>query len=556
MKRRIALVCGTILWLAGQPLAAWAAPAAPVHTNKTKFRIPFKFDAAEMQALGAREVRLYVSRDRGGTWQHTQSVPPDAAKFQFQAPAEGEYWFVVRTLDGQNRMHPDSPTMEPGLMVVVDTTAPQIKVELRETSSGRVQLAWAATDAHVDVAQLRLEYIQPGQPDWQTVGVVPRAIGQTEWSVPQAGMVAVRASIGDHAKNSGRAETQLRVSAAPEGTRPATPASRQPVALPSLGAAPDLAQSPLGAPPAGLTLPAEGPAIRERSPVFAQPVSRATDGLQTVEQPVPSLSAVPNLNTVPTSDGGTMSLNPAPGSGSVDMSPSIASGATRPAGDGAAWGDQSKKSRLINSRRFHLGYSIQDVGPSGIGAVEIYATDTDGQRWFRYGEDADRQSPAVIEVPGEGTYGFALCVRSGAGLSSEPPVNGTPPPIVVRVDQTAPTIEIAGVEQGRGGTANRVVVNYRYNDDNPADQPIQISFSATGADPWQPIQGWQENTGRFVWAVGPNVPARFFLRVEARDSAGNQRSVATSQPVLIDLSRPTARIIDIEAQGIGNAPGL
>ncbi len=284
-------------------------------------------------------------------------------------------------------------------MVVVDTTPPQIRVELRESSPGRVQLAWAATDSHVDVAQLRLEYIQPGQPDWQTVGVVPRAIGQTEWSVPQAGMVAVRASIGDHAKNTGRAEAQLRVSAAPEGTRPSAPASRQPVALPSLGSAPDLAQSPLGTPPTGLAvpqdglaLPSEGPAIRERSPVFAQPVSRATDGLQAVEQPapglsaVPSLSAVPNLSTVPTSDGGTMSLNPAPGSGSVDMSPSIASGATRPAGEGATWGDQSKKSRLINSRRFHLGYSIQDVGPSGIGAVEIYATDTDGQRWFRYGK--------------------------------------------------------------------------------------------------------------------------------------------------------------------------
>jgi hypothetical protein len=553
MKRWIALGCGTLLWLAAQPSGVWAGPASAVHTSKAKFRIPFKFDAAEMQSLGAKEVRLYVSRDRGASWQHSQTVAPDAGKFQFQAPAEGEYWFVVRTLDGQNRMHPDSPTMEPGLMVVVDTTAPQIRVELRETAPGRVQLAWAATDANVDVSQLRLEYIQPGQPDWQVVSVVPRAIGQTEWNVPQAGMVAVRAIIGDHAKNTGRSETQLRVSAAPEGVRSTAPASRQPVALPAPGLGNDLAQSPLAntplaAPASGLD--GTGPAIRERSPVFAQPVSTAADGLQAVE-PSP-----PRLSTIPTSDGGTMLLSPAPGSGTVDLSPSIASGASSRAGENNGWGVSGRKTRLINSRRFHLGYSIQDVGPSGVGAVEIYATDTDGQRWFRYGEDTDRQSPAVIEVPGEGTYGFALCVRSGAGLSSEPPANGTPPPIVVRVDQTAPTIEIAGVEQGRGGTANRLVVNYRYNDENPGDQPIQISFSATGTDPWQPIQGWGENTGRFVWAVGPNVPARFYLRVEARDAAGNVRSVATNQPVMIDLSRPTARIIDIETQGIGEAPGL
>ena len=97
MSRWIALGCGTMLWLAAGHLVAGNGPATPVHTNKNKFRIPFKFDPAEMKALGAREVRLYVSRDRGGTWQQTQSVPPDSAKFQFQAPGEGEYWFIVRS---------------------------------------------------------------------------------------------------------------------------------------------------------------------------------------------------------------------------------------------------------------------------------------------------------------------------------------------------------------------------------------------------------------------------------------------------------------------------
>src|SRR5262245_4270331 len=82
-------------------------PTAPIYTNKLKFRIPFHYDSNELSRLGAREIRLYVSRDRGRNWQQVQAVAPDAGKFNFQAPADGEYWFIVRTLDGKNHLHPD-----------------------------------------------------------------------------------------------------------------------------------------------------------------------------------------------------------------------------------------------------------------------------------------------------------------------------------------------------------------------------------------------------------------------------------------------------------------
>jgi hypothetical protein len=41
------------------------------------------------------------------------------------------------------------------------------------------------------------------------------------------------------------------------------------------------------------------------------------------------------------------------------------------------------------------------------------------------------------------------------------------------------------------------------------------------------------------------VPARFHLRIEARDAAGNIRSVETPEPVLVDLARPTVKILDV-----------
>src|SRR5262245_66643282 len=82
-------------------------PTNPIFTNNLRLRIPFHYDPTELKRLGAGEIRLYVSNDRGRTWQQSQTVKPDAGKFTFQAPGEGEYWFIVRSVDSRNREHPD-----------------------------------------------------------------------------------------------------------------------------------------------------------------------------------------------------------------------------------------------------------------------------------------------------------------------------------------------------------------------------------------------------------------------------------------------------------------
>lgn len=513
MRLVVALLCGATLLSAGSQAIAGPIPASAIATNKSRFRIPFKFDPAEMQALGAREVRLFVSQDKGATWQHQQTVAPDAGKFQFQASSDGEYWFVVRTLDSQNRLHPEGAGMEPGLIVIVDTTQPQLRVELRQPQAGRVQLAWAATDRNLDLTQLRLEYVQPGQAEWKPIVVVPKAMGQTEWSVPTAGIVAVRGSIGDTAKNTATAETQLRVQGGLQAVpQPESPTARHPVAGSSTS--PDLAAAPMLAPPdAPLSAPDNSPTI------IARPVSRS----------LPPALAPPPSASEESSDFRTLIRD-----GNTSLSSSLQSTAT------------AGRPRVISARRFNLGYTVQDVGPSGLGAVDIYATDNGGANWYRYGEDPDRQSPAAIELPGEGTYGFSIVARSGAGLSADPPHNGQPPAMSLVVDLTPPQIELTGLEQGRGNLVNKIAISWRYHDANPHDTPVQISWSANGQDGWQSVSGWVENSGRYLWNIAPNTPSRFFVRIEARDLAGHARSVVTPQAVLVDLSRPTVRILDVE----------
>ncbi len=537
MKRlRIVACLALAAWGGVLRLDAAPIPTAPVYTNKFKFRIPFHYDPAELSRLGAREIRLYASRDRGRTWNQVQAVGPDAGKFNFEARADGEYWFIVRTLDAKNRLHPDGDVTEPGLQVVVDTAPPKFELKLLQPAPGKVQLLWSASDEHLDLTQLRLEYLQPGSPDWQAVTVVPKASGQAGWTVPQGGIVAVRGSIADLAHNSSQDQVQLRIAPAHQAVpRPDAPGSRQPVAGPLSGPRDSLA----------LTLPEHFPSTTPSR--GDAPIAGLKNESRENAQPGPGSSAE-NVPAVITPRNSLVSLKPdkAPITGSQPRESSQSQELPRQPVTG--------RQRVVNSLKFQIGYKLQDVGPSGVASVELFITDDNGATWYRYGADEDHQSPVQVEVPREGTYGFILTVRSGAGLASDPPQNGDPPAIVVTVDTTAPRLEALSAEPGRGKNANKLLVSWKCTDDNLSDKPVSLLYSPTGQAPWLPISGPIENTGSYIWTVEPGVAPKFYLRIEARDLAGNVLSVQSQEPIAIDLSRPTAKIIDVESPAEHGVP--
>src|SRR5439155_18621829 len=77
------VILAVVAWGGAFRALAAPIPTAPIYTNKLKFRIPFHYDSAELSQLGARQIRLYSSRDRGRNWQQVQAVSPDAGKFNF-----------------------------------------------------------------------------------------------------------------------------------------------------------------------------------------------------------------------------------------------------------------------------------------------------------------------------------------------------------------------------------------------------------------------------------------------------------------------------------------
>ena len=482
-----------------------------------------------MQRLGAREIRLYTSLDRGVQWQHVRSVRPETGRFDFQARDDGEYWFAVRTLDASNQLHPRGDITEAGLKVVVDSKSPVLEISLTQTTPGQVQLSWNSSDENLDPSKLRLEYIQTGAADWQQVSIVPQPSGKTSWSVPQGGFVAVRGSISDRAANVGRAQQQLQIEPAkPNGATPTGLDLREPIA----------------------STPPQQPGVNQ--PQQNVPVFPETPG-GTAAGPFPPTAQSPGQTTgdAGLAEPGEMVIEQRPTDRTVSDRSETRPGVERPSiADPTKTqpsGQSSGQRRIVNTKRFQIGYKVDDVGPSGISSVELYVTEDDGRKWWKYGNDLDRQSPFQIDVPGDGRYGFVLRVHNGAGLSDDPPRPGEKPAFVVTVDETPPVAELMPIQQSRQAQPKQVLIRWNVRDDNPAENPIALEYAADQRGPWQPISGRRSNEGSHIWTVGAEVPQRFFVRLTAHDAAGNMTRVETPGPVAIDVSTPRARIVDVES---------
>ena len=508
------------------------APIA-IHTNRGGFRIPYQYDQAEISRLGAREIRLFVSLDRGAQWRHVQSVQPAAGRFDFQANGDGEYWFAVRTLDGQGNLQPSgNPT--PGLIVVVDTQLPKLTIDLREREGGKVDLNWNAADPNIAPETIKLEFIQTGQADWQAVGINPQAVGQTSWTLPPSGIVAVKGQVQDKAGNVARTHHQIQIQNRPGVLGgPAAPPPG-PVASP-FGTGNSLGPFGAATPPLGSS------GIGHNQPFAAAPIGPPPTGFSNQGGVGPG-SGMPNsgftqASSMPAESGqaGVPFNFGFPNNAQPDATPKFTNVSDRPG------------YRTVNTRRFQVNYRIDDVGPSGVSAVELYITQNDGQKWFKYGVDEDRRSPVEIEVPGDGMYGFAIRVVSGSGQSEPPPQVGQKPEIIVLVDSSPPVVQLFPLRQGQGRESNRILITWQAADQQLAELPIALSYSSELNGPWESIAGWQPNSGTYVWTVGGNTPPKLYIRLIARDSAGNLAKVDTPQPVLVDLAKPTARIVDIES---------
>ena len=123
-----------------------------------------------------------------------------------------------------------------------------------------------------------------------------------------------------------------------------------------------------------------------------------------------------------------------------------------------------------------------------------------------------------------------------------PPRPGDAAELVVSVDLQPPTAELLAADLGQGNLSDHLLVRWSATDTNLEPRPIALFYSSFPNGPWSTIASGLENTGSYTWRIERHVPGRFYLRLEARDKAGNLATFQTPSPIALARPQPTGRL--------------
>jgi hypothetical protein len=491
---------------------------AKTYMSKNVFYLPVIID--ERMRSNLREVQLYVKENPTRPWMLKEKAPPSATGFTYRGTQDGEYWFAVVTVDKNGRMTPaDLTTEPPGLVVVLDTQLPQLDVRALPASGEGLVVRCEVRDANPDPMKTRMEYQTPDRV-WRGADVLPNQ--PDTFVIPQQALFngMLRVSATDRAGNLATREFNLgAVAASTTSTPHAAPHAPSPALVPD---------------PAVET--AGGPAAPPLPQILSSP--RPTDSLMP-EKCGPALPP-PTVTKAPAAPTHSAPATPV----SYQITDSSAkrintAGSGRPA-------NPSLVRQIVNNTHVFLEYQIEQLGPSGVGKVEVWLTRDQGQSWARIGEDPDRKTPVEVDLPGEGLFGVSLVVSNGRGFGGTPPSPGDAPDWWIEVDVTKPTAELLGVQPALGQDDGGLVINWSARDKNFGAEPIDLYYSVHREGPWQVIAKGLKNEGHYRWAVPTDAGAQAYVRVVATDRAGNTVHCDSAQPVALDdLSRPRGHVVGV-----------
>lgn len=198
--------------------------------------------------------------------------------------------------------------------------------------------------------------------------------------------------------------------------------------------------------------------------------------------------------------------------------------------------------RMTSATRFELDYDFDAAAANGVRSVELWGTRDQGQTWSHWHDDDDRQSPLDVEIDAEGIYGFRIVIVGNNGLAGDAPRNGDDAELWVGVDTTSPTVRITTATYGEGEHTGQLDIRWTAADAAFGESPITILFSDHPDGPWTTIAAGVPNSGQHYWPIDPRAPEQLFLRIEARDRAGNQGEYRLPDPINLSGFTPKARI--------------
>ncbi|HTU17460.1 MAG TPA: hypothetical protein VMG10_05300 [Gemmataceae bacterium] len=539
---------GAILWSC-LALTIHQGPVQEYPMNSRGFEIPIKLDSRRAQEV--QELILLVSQDQGRVWQPVDRKAPSERRFVYRAPGDGSYWFIVQEVDHKGRTIPENPErVKPSMAVIVDTVRPQVTLTAERLANGWIQAHWKITEKSPDLRSVRLDYhtdaLHAGE--WTPLSASLALEGKKEFDPGRdghVGEVRVRMRLKDQAGNEGENVAVVAATGAPEGSAPTS----SPSARPAEGGAFSLipaSQADSSGQPNQLTSQQ-----RVRPPLAPPPSATQGASAGPVSPSVPTDPSTAGASSGPAAFGGL------PVAATSDRVPPSAGGSVSPPSGSAAV-------KIVKAREVRLDFTVAKVGPSGLGAADVYVTLDKGATWKKMpGEvpislpkSADLHGPepvpgsVSVQLPAEGTiYGFIVAVKSKAGLAPPPPRPGDPPEVLVELDTTVPKAQMFR-PQPDTNQPNTLILAWTAVDRNLADKPITLEWAEQKDGPWNVIgEGPMPNSSQYPWRLPEHLPPRVYLRLTVRDLAGNEARAQTDKPELIDLSVPLTKIIGVAPNG-------
>jgi hypothetical protein len=539
------------LWLLGQ------GPGDVVYTNQLAHRVPVQFNRARSEI---RELRLYASPNQGRSWDLVDSIQPDKDAFIFRAPGDGTYWLRVASVNHNGEQFPDNPgTGPPNQKMVIDTIKPIMRSLQASRQGNEVVVTWEIQEDNPDAASFRLEYqARDGRSTlWTAIPANAGFAGETRFPVNGSQPLTVRLTLRDLAGNdsfkvvevpgdSGLAAASFNPMAGPSGATQvggATPPPTTNVLELSKGVGVPGAGGPGPLPPPGPPItpspvdpvPPPGNPVKGGTPTGPQPV---TPPAREEERQVIASSKWASAPSVAPPVAPT---GPQPG---LEPKPQPAPTATRPL----------PTLQYINQPEFTVEYEVSKIGPSGVGAVELYRTRDDGLSWEKYAYDAavnattprgERLQRLVQFHEGEadGIYGFTLVVKNRANIGRRPPQPGEVPELRIELDTTPPIAELyAPTPDPQQGN---LMLHWKASDKNLTKGPVNLDWAEKRGGPWQPIGVDLPNSGQYAWKLPERMPVEVFLRLRVRDLAGNETVAITPNALAVDLNEPEGHLLNV-----------
>ncbi|GIW78607.1 MAG: hypothetical protein KatS3mg105_0414 [Gemmatales bacterium] len=466
------------------------APVDPlpkkIYTRRSVFQLPVSVDQQEIGRLS--EIVLYVKEGPKGTWQPKQFMTPTRSQplgtdrnakkaewrvdpFVFKVPHDGEYWFVVATVDKDGVQHPADLTQEmPGLIVVVDSQAPDCEIHSVTSPSGEILFHCEIRDQNPDIHKTRLEYLRHDQ-SWQPLKRHPAKPGFFFVPDPVVLSGTLRATVFDLAGN--KAE---HIIDAATHEKTSVQQAKHVVRKESIKQTPP---NPLSH------------AIHESKPLVSE-------------------TEAPETRSAKSAAAGNSPL------------------------------------MIVPHHQVSMAYELQDTGPSGIGKIEVWWTRDEGRTWNLLCDDPDLKSPVSFALPGDGLYGISLVVQNGNGEGGSVPKSGCQPDCWIEVDSTRPVAQLLLVRPVFNASQYpELRITWTAADKNLQPNPVNLYYASDRQGPWTPIALGISNSGRFHWKPATKLQGPVFIRLEVSDQAGNTTRCETSQPVVLNMSKPKAKIVSV-----------